>query len=476
MLKKLLISIGKPFFFIFFYLLDLFFFTTNEEDSDNQTQLQDQKSKDKNKIFSLVKKFHSDYHSNKSFTPGTTYIKASGATYDENEMVNMTDVALDFWLTEGVKTALFSQKLRQFTGNQYVSLTVSGSSANLLAFSALTSKKLGSRQIKPGDEVITAACGFPTTINPIIQNQAIPVFVDVDVHTLNVTPKAIEEAITPKTKAIMIAHTLGFPFQADKIKKIAQKHNLWFIEDSCDALGATINGQPISTFGDISTVSFFPAHHITTGEGGVIFTNNALLNRTINTFRDWGRDCWCKPGDDNTCQKRFAWKLGQMPLGYDHKYIFSEIGYNMRLTEMQSAVGLAQIDKIKSFVSARQKNYEHFRNRLEKYDHLFYPVKLSKGIVASPFGYVLNRRPQAPFTSIELTDYLESHKIATRRIFGGNLLRQPAYQEIKHRQVGDLKNSDHLLENAAWIGLHPSVTKEQIDYMCDTIDSFIKSH
>ncbi len=475
MFARLLIYLGKPFYFLLHLLLEFFVVTVSTQEP-TALNLNHQKNKDKKRIFDLVKKFHSDYHANTQFTPGMTYIKASGATYDEQEMINMADVALDFWLTEGVKTAQFSQKLRQFTGNQFVSLTVSGSSANLLAFSALTSKKLQERQIKPGDEVITAACGFPTTVNPIIQNRAVPVFVDVDVHTLNVSPKSIEEAITPKTKAIMLAHTLGFPFQADKIRNLAKKHNLWFIEDSCDALGATIDNKPITSFGDISTVSFFPAHQITTGEGGVIFTNNALLYRTINTFRDWGRDCWCKPGDDNTCQKRFAWQLGKMPLGYDHKYIYSEIGYNMRLTEMQSAIGLAQIDKVANFIVTRRRNYAIFRQRLEKYDHLFFPIKVPTNINPSPFGYVLNLRPDQHFNSTDLINHLETHKVATRRIFGGNLLHQPAYQDIKHRQIGSLSNSNHLLQNAIWIGLHPGITAKQIEYVCDTIDSFIESH
>jgi len=434
-----------------------------------------QKDDDKNEIFRLITKYYLNYHKNKKFTEGKTYIRSSGATFNQKEMINITDVALDFWLTEGTKTALFSQKLRNITNNEYASLTVSGSSANLLALSALTSIKLGSRQIKAGDEIITAACGFPTTVNPIIQNNCIPVFVDADVQTLNVSPAAIEQAISAKTKAIMIAHTLGFPFQADLIRKIADKHGLWLIEDSCDALGATINNKGATTFGDISTVSLFPAHQITSGEGGVIFTNNALLYRLINTFRDWGRDCWCHPGDDNTCQKRFSWKMGDMPLGYDHKYIYSEIGYNMRLTEMQSAIGLAQIDKLKRFVSTRRKNYSLFRNRLQKYDSIFYPVKIPKNINPSPFGYVLNLRPNQNFEITRLIDYLEAHKIATRRIFGGNLLRQPAYKKIVYRKVGDLKNSDHLLNNTIWIGLHPGITARQITYMCDTIDTFIQS-
>ena len=329
----------------------------------------DTKQQDKDKIFVLIKKFYKKYHKTDSFIPGKSYIKASGVSYDSSEMIGIADVALDFWLTEGKKTFALSNKLKEFTGNKFCSLTVSGSSANLIAIASLTSKDLEERRVKPGDEIITAACGFPTTVAPIIQNNAIPVFVDIDLESLNVLPKSIEAAITKKTKAIIIAHTLGFPFQAEKIRRIANKHNLWLIEDSCDALGAKVNNKPITSFGDISTVSFFPAHQITTGEGGVIFTNNPKLFRSINKFRDWGRDCWCKPGDDNTCHKRFQQQFGSLPFGYDHKYIYTEIGYNMRMTEMQAAIGVAQMGKLKKFVKKRQDNFKYLRKNLKKYDN-----------------------------------------------------------------------------------------------------------
>lgn len=424
---------------------------------------------DKEKIFTLIDSYYMKYHKKRK---SSSYIRASGATYDQNEMKNIVDVALDFWLTEGPKSLQFASKLREFTGNDYCSLTVSGSSANLLALSALTSKKLKDRRIKPGDEVITVACGFPTTVNPIIQNNAIPVFVDVDKQTLNIVPSLIEKAISNKTKAIMIAHTLGYPFDAEKIKKIALKHNLWLIEDCCDALGSEINGKKITTFGDISTVSFFPAHQITTGEGGAVFTNNALLYRLINQMRDWGRDCWCKPGEDNTCARRFCWKFPGMPDGYDHKYIFSEIGYNLKMTEMQAAIGLAQIDKLPMFIKKRQKNYNLFTELLLPLHSYLHPVKILDNCNPSPFGYVLNIIDTKKYNINDFSQYLEKNGIATRLIFGGNLLRQPAYKDIKHRVVGKLTGTDHLLYSALWIGLHPGVTKKNILYMVKIIKQY----
>ncbi len=439
----------------------------------NNDPFYEAKKKDKEQIFKLVRDYYRNYHDSKQFFPGKSYIKASGATYNDEEMVNIVDVALDFWLTEGTKTATLAHKLRQLTGNDYCSLTVSGSSANLLTFSALTSDRLKDRRILPGDEVITAACGFPTTINPIIQNRAIPVFVDIDIQTLNVLPETIEKAISKRTKAIMIAHTLGFPMHIKEIRQIADKHNLWLIEDSCDALGAQVEGKNITTFGDVATVSFFPAHQMTTGEGGAIFTNDALLYRLINTFRDWGRDCWCHPGDDNTCGKRFSWQLGKLPHGYDHKYIYSEIGYNMRMTEMQAAIGVAQVDKLTTFIEKRRQNFDYLKSKLVKYQDHFYEIQVSKNTTPSPFGYIVILKPQAGFTREELVQYLESNKVATRMIFGGNILRQPAYRYIEHKVVGSLDNSDYLMDNAIWIAIHPGTTKEQLDYIVQVFDLFM---
>ena len=437
---------------------------------------QNSRQHDKDEIFKLINKFYKTHHPTKPFIPGESYIKASGATYDSSEMKGIVDVALDFWLTEGRKAFSFTKKLKEFTGNKFCSLTVSGSSANLLAISSLTSKDLGERRLKSGDEIITAACGFPTTVAPIIQNNATPVFVDIDLETLNVLPKTIEAAITKKTKAIIIAHTLGFPFKADKIRKIADKHNLWLIEDSCDALGATINNRKVTSFGDISTVSFFPAHQITTGEGGAIFTNNPHLFRSINKFRDWGRDCWCKPGDDNTCNKRFEQQFGSLPFGYDHKYIYTEIGYNMRMTEMQAAIGGAQMDKLEEFVKARQDNYCYLRQKLKKYDNKYFkPIKLHKTTKPSPFGYVFIINKKSQIDPDKMINHLESKGIATRRIFGGNLLRQPAYQKIKHKIAGDLTASDYSLKNIFWVGLHPGVSKQELDHITTTTKQYLST-
>lgn len=442
----------------------------------NKTKTKDLKQHDKDEIFKLVKSFYQKYHQKKPFNPNKDYIKTSGVTYDSKEMNGIVDVALDFWLTEGKKTHALSEKLKNFTGNKFCSLTVSGSSANLLAVSSLTSKDLGKRRIKPGDEIITTACGFPTTVAPIIQNGAIPVFVDIDLKSLNVLPKTIESAITKKTKAIIIAHTLGFPFQADKIRRLANKYNLWLIEDVCDALGAKIGDKNISTFGDISTVSFFPAHQITTGEGGAIFTNDPCLYRIINKFRDWGRDCWCKPGCDNTCKKRFKQKFGSLPFGYDHKYVYTEIGYNMRMTEMQAAIGLAQTDKLDSFIKKRQQNFGYLHEQLKKYDNKYFiPIKIAKNTSPSPFGYVFIIKENSPINIDKIIKYFESHGVATRRVFGGNLLRQPAYEKIKHRVVGKLTTSDYSLNNIFWVGLHPGVSKKELKHIVSVTDRYVST-
>lgn len=463
--KSFLESVGRPFFKVFVKTIETVSF-----------YLKTPKQRDKDAIFNLVNQFYKKHHQKTPFVSGKSYIKASGATYDSSEMIGMTDVALDFWLTEGKKVFSLSQKLKSFTGNQFCSLTVSGSSANLLAVSALTSKDLGERRIKPGDEVITAACGFPTTVAPIIQNQAVPVFVDIDLQTLNVLPEIFEKAITKKTKAIVIAHTLGFPFQVDKIKRLAKKHNLWLLEDSCDALGASIGGKPITSFGDISTVSFFPAHQMTTGEGGAIFTNNPRLFRSINKFRDWGRDCWCKPGDDNTCHRRFKQQFGTLPFGYDHKYIYTEVGYNMRMTEMQAAIGVSQMDKLDGFIKARNNNFNYLRQKLKGFDNKYFiPIKIYKRIKPSPFGYVFIIKDNSKIDTDKMITHFESNGVATRRIFGGNLLRQPAYRDVKHKVVGKLTVSDYSLKNIFWVGLHPGVSKAELDHIVKTTKDYIST-
>lgn len=430
----------------------------------------------KKKIFKLVERYFDDFHKRKRFVPGKTYIRSSGPVYDQEEMATIVDTALDFWLTEGQRSQLFSSLLRKKLGVDYVSLTVSGSSANLIALSALTSMKLGNRRIKPGDEVITTAYSFPTTVSPIIQNRAIPVFVDVDLDSRNVSVNQIIRAISSKTKAIFIAHSLGFPFDVEGIMRLAKQHNLWLIEDSCDALGATFNGKAIASFGDIATFSFFPAHQITTGEGGAVVTSNPHLYRLINTFRDWGRDCWCRPGQDNVCGRRFSWKFSNLPEDYDHKHVYSEIGYNLRMTEMQAAIGVAQMKKLKKFVNARRRNFSYLRSHLKKYERFFSLQKIHPKSEPSPFGFTLIVKDNAPFTRSQIVEYLEQNGVATRVLFGGNILRHPAYMNIKHRVVGKLTNSDKILESGFWIGCHPGLTRSMLDYMVKCFEKFLRPY
>ncbi|MGA2418068.1 MAG: lipopolysaccharide biosynthesis protein RfbH [Candidatus Staskawiczbacteria bacterium] len=406
------------------------------------------------------------------FVPSKTRINYAGRIYDEKEMINLVDSALDFWLTAGKYAKQFEKEFAEFLGVKYCLLTNSGSSANLLAISALTSPKLGEKRLKPGDEVITIACGFPTTLNPILQNNLIPVFVDIELGTYNIQPEKIEKAISEKTKAIFIAHTLGNPADIDKILKLAKKYNLWFIEDNCDALGSEYKGKYTGTFGDISTCSFYPAHHITMGEGGAVLTNNPELKKIIVSFRDWGRDCWCEPGCDNTCKKRFSWKFGKLPEGYDHKYIYSHIGYNLKITDMQAAVGLAQLKKLPSFIKARKDNFSLIYDFLKEYDRYFILPRSTKNSEPSWFGFPILVKPDTPFARAEIVNYLEKNNIATRMLFGGNLLKQPAYQNVKYRLYGSLKNTDLVMNNLFWIGVYPGITKEKLDYIVKIFNRF----
>jgi CDP-6-deoxy-D-xylo-4-hexulose-3-dehydrase len=425
-------------------------------------------------IFKKIKLLYRNRNGVKKFIPGQTYINYAGRVHDEKEMVNLVDASLDFWLTSGRYANEFEKRFADFLGVKYCLLTNSGSSANLLAISALTSPLLGERRIKAGDEVITTACGFPTTLNPIIQNNLIPVFVDVELGTYNMDAEKLEKAITKKTKAIFVAHTLGNPVNIDKIVMIAKKHNLWFIEDNCDALGSKYKGKFTGTFGDVATGSFYPPHHLTMGEGGAVLTSNPLLKRIILSFRDWGRDCWCASGHDNSCKKRFSQRFGDLPFGYDHKYVYSHIGYNLKVTDMQAAIGVAQLEKLQGFIKARRDNFRCLYDHLKQYGSYFILPQWDEKTEPSWFGFPILVKPSAPFARADIVNYLEKNKIATRMLFGGNLLRQPAYQGIKHKVAGGLKNTDALMNNLFWIGVYPGIDKERLNYMKNVFDCFLK--
>lgn len=425
-------------------------------------------------IFSRVKKLYQLRKKENKFIPGKNQINYAGRIYDEKEMINLVDASLDFWLTAGRYAKQFENDFAKFLGLKYCLLTNSGSSANLLAISALTSLKLGKKRLKPGDEIITTACGFPTTLNPIIQNNLIPVFIDIDLRTYNIQTEKIKKAISKKTKAIFVAHTLGNPVKLDKILAIAKKYNLWFIEDNCDSLGSKYKSRYTGSFGHISTCSFFPAHHITMGEGGAVLTSDPLLKKIIASFRDWGRDCWCESGYNNTCKKRFSWQLGKLPFGYDHKYIYSHIGYNLKITDMQAAVGIAQLKKLPFFIKKRKENFNLIYKFLEQYKKYLILPKIEKNSEPSWFGFPILVKETSPFTRNEIVNYLEKNKIATRMLFGGNLIKQPAYQNIKKRIIGTLKNTDLVMNNLFWIGVYPGITKKKMNYIIWTFNRFFK--
>lgn len=426
-----------------------------------------------NEISSFVKSTHVP----KKFIPGTTYIPVSGKVFDEDELIYGVEAVLDGWWTEGRFAAEFEKEFAKLLGVRYVSLVNSGSSANLIALTALTSSVFGKRALQPGDEVITTATGFPTTVNPIIQNRLIPVFIDNDLGTKNATVDGIKKAISKKTRAIMIAHTLGNPLPLDGIMELVKKHNLWFIEDCCDALGSIYQEKFVGGFGHVATYSFYPAHQITMGEGGAIVTSNPLIHKAIRQFRDWGRDCWCDTGQDNTCRRRFEWKLGDLPYGYDHKYIYSQIGYNVKLTDMQAAIGLAQLKKLPMFVKKRRENFQTLLQGLERYKKYFLFTETEKDANPCWFGFMIVIRDGAPFTKLDLVKYLEDKKIATRSLFAGNLLKHPAYLGRKDiRVVGTLTNSDKIMNDGIWIGVYPGITEEMLKYVLQTFDAFMKSH
>jgi CDP-4-dehydro-6-deoxyglucose reductase, E1 len=432
------------------------------------------RSKLREQILNLVQQYHEETYASEAFIPGESEVPVSGRVFDSDEMVHLVDASLDFWLTTGRFADQFEKTFAHYMGVRHALLCNSGSSANLLALSALTSTKLGDRQLLPGDEVITVAAGFPTTINPIVQNQLIPVFLDVDLGTYNVSTTHLEEAVTPKTKAIMIAHTLGNPFDLETVTAVAHKHNLWLIEDNCDAVGAKYNGRLTGSFGHIATVSFYPAHHITMGEGGCVLTNRPQLKKLIESFRDWGRDCWCAPGVANTCGKRFDWQLGDLPHGYDHKYIYSHIGYNLKLTDMQAAVGVAQLKKLPAFIDVRQRNWQQFYDGLKPYEQFIRLPKATPNSQPSWFGFLLSVQPDAPFSRNQLIHHLEENRVATRLLFSGNITRQPAYQNVNYRVVGELINTDFVMNNTFWIGVYPKLTPQMVDYAIGVFADFFK--
>lgn len=429
----------------------------------------------KRQIFQKVKEYYDLKHIKDEFIPGQTRIPYAGRIYDQNELIALVDSALEFWLTSGRFAKQFEKEFAEFLGIKHCLLTNSGSSANLLAMSALTSPKLGEKRLKSGDEVITIAAAFPTTVNPIIQNRLVPVFLDVDLGTYNIQANNVENAISDNTKAIFLAHTLGNPFDLKKIMSVADKHNLWVIEDNCDALGSKYNGKYTGNFGHIATFSFYPPHHITMGEGGALVTNDTQLMRIIESFRDWGRDCWCEPGNDNTCGKRFEMQLGTLPFGYDHKYIYSHIGYNLKITDMQAAIGVEQLKKLPSFIEARKNNFKLLYNRFKKYRQYFILPEVEQEADPSWFGFVLTVRDNAGFSRNDIAKYLEENKIATRMLFAGNILRHPSYENVEYRIYRNLINTDRIMNDTFWIGVYPGITNEMIKYILEKFDEFFKN-
>lgn len=434
----------------------------------------------KAKILELTKQYYHEVHNNDVFEKGKTKVNYGGRYFDEKELINLVDSSLDFWLTAGPWANKFEKQFAAWLGVKYCSVTNSGSSANLLAFMSLTAAELGDRRIKRGDEIITVACGFPTTITPAMQFGAIPVFVDVTIPQYNIDVKQLENALSPKTKAVIIAHSLGNPFDIVAVKEFCDKHDLWLIEDNCDALGSEvlINGkwEKTGTIGDIGTSSFYPPHHITMGEGGAVYTNNLLLHKIVNSFRDWGRECWCIGGVDNTCGCRFTKQFGDLPLGYDHKYVYSHLGYNLKVTDMQAAIGCAQLEKLDEIISARRRNFIFLKKSLEKLDYFILPEPLANSN-PSWFGFLISIKESANFSRNELSEYLENNRIQTRNLFAGNLLRHPAFMEMKlgqdYRVIGNLSNTDIIMNNTFWIGVYPGMTQDMLQYMVDIIIDFV---
>ena len=425
-------------------------------------------------ILKLVEEYYQERFAGRKFNPGTDTVHYAGRVFDADELVKLVDSSLDFYLTASRYADQFETEFADYFGLENAFLVNSGSSANLVAMTALTSPKLGERRLRPGDEVVTVAASFPTTVAPMLQNRLVPVFVDVNLGDYTAIPAQIEAAIGPKTRLIAMAHTMGVPFDLDTVLRLAKEHNLWVVEDNCDALGSRYRGQLTGTFGDIATVSFYPAHHITMGEGGCVLTGNELLGCILRSVRDWGRDCYCAGGENNTCGKRFAQQFGTLPYGYDHKYVYSHIGYNVKVTDMQAAVGVAQLGKLEKFISLRKGNFQKLYNLLEPYqDRLILP-HATPNSDPSWFGFVLTVRDKAGFTRNELTRFLEANRIETRNLFSGNLLRQPAFMDIEHRVVGDLANTDLITERTFFIGVYPGIDESQLEYISSVFARFIR--
>jgi CDP-4-dehydro-6-deoxyglucose reductase, E1 len=435
----------------------------------------DKTAKLRQQILDLCAEYFVEAFPAAEFMPGQSTVPVAGKVIDACDLSSVVNSALDCWFTTGRFAEEFERKLARFAGVRCASLVNSGSSANLLAISALTSPKLGERRLKPGDEVITVAAGFPTTVNPIFQNLLVPVFVDVTLPTYEIDAKQLEAARGERTKAVMIAHTLGNAFDLDSVTSFTRKHNLWLIEDCCDALGSTWKGRKVGTFGDIATVSFYPAHHITMGEGGAVLTDKPNLQVIIESFRDWGRDCWCHTGKENTCGKRFDWQLGTLPCGYDHKYTYSHIGYNLKATDMQAALGVSQIEKLPEFIERRKANFEYLHHALKPLEEYLMLPEATPGADPAWFGFPIGVRESAPFTRAELIRALDAKKIGTRLLFAGNLLRQPAYEHCQCRAIGDLPNTDFVMNNVFWIGVYPGLTEAMLDFVAETITEFVSA-
>ncbi len=427
----------------------------------------------RSEIAALVQQYAEVVYAPQAFLPGQTVVPPSGKVIGAEELKNMVEASLDGWLTTGRFNAEFEQKLAAFIGIRYLITVNSGSSANLVAFSTLTSPRLGRRAIQKGDEVIGVAAGFPTTVNPILQFGAVPVFVDVDPLTHNIDADKIEAAIGPKTKAIMLAHSLGNPFNLDVVSALCKKYQLWLVEDCCDALGSTYRGQMVGTFGDIGTLSFYPAHHITMGEGGAVFTNNAELKSITESFRDWGRDCYCQPGKDNTCGKRFCQQRGNLPLGYDHKYTYSHLGYNLKITDMQAACGLAQLQKAAQFIQMRKDNFAFLKERLKACEEFVNLPVATEHADPSWFGFPITLKPDCPVSRLDLLTYLDQHRVGTRLLFAGNLTRQPSMTGTHYRVSGDLTNTDNVMNNTFWIGVQPALTREMMEFAANRIETYL---
>jgi CDP-6-deoxy-D-xylo-4-hexulose-3-dehydrase len=438
-----------------------------------QIPIETEKGRLRNEIRALVHRYAALEFAPRPFVGGTSVVPPSGKVLGALELSNMVDASLDGWLTTGRFNAEFENRLAAFLGVQHVATVNSGSSANLIAFSALTSSKLGDRAIVPGDEVIAVAAGFPTTVNPILQFGAVPVFVDIELGTYNIRAELVEAAISPRTKAIMLAHTLGNPFNLEVITALCRKHNLWLVEDCCDALGATYSGKKVGTFGDIGTLSFYPAHHITMGEGGAVFTNNRELKLIMDSFRDWGRDCYCAPGCDNTCNRRFGWQLGTLPKGYDHKYTYSHLGYNLKITDMQAACALAQLDRLDGFVAQRRANFGFLRERLASCEEFLILPRATPNSDPSWFGFPVTLRENSPVSRLELLQFLDQQKIGTRLLFAGNLLRQPYMLGRNYRVASELTNTDTVMNNTFWVGVFPGLGEEALEFVAKSIEMYL---